>query len=48
MEELGGVLILGILAQWVAWRIKVPAILPLLIIGLVVGPFSTFLTADGL
>ncbi len=48
MEELGGVLILGILAQWVAWRIKVPAILPLLIIGLVVGPFSTFWTADGL
>ncbi len=48
MEELGGVLILGILAQWVAWRIKVPAILPLLLIGLVVGPFSTLWTADGL
>ena len=48
MEELGGVLILGILAQWVAWRIKVPAILPLLLIGLVVGPFSTLWTEDGL
>jgi len=26
MEELASVIILGILAQWVAWRIKVPAI----------------------
>ncbi len=47
MLELGGVIILGILAQWVAWRIKVPAILPLLLIGLAVGPFSTLITADG-
>lgn len=43
MLELAGILILGILAQWLAWRIKVPAILPLIIIGLLVGPFSTFL-----
>lgn len=48
MLELAGVIILGILAQWVAWRIKVPAILPLLLIGLAVGPFSTLWTADGL
>lgn len=47
MLELGSVIILGILAQWLAWRIKVPAILPLLIIGLVVGPLSTLLTEDG-
>ncbi len=47
MLELGGVIILGILAQWVAWRIKVPAILPLLLIGLAVGPLSTLWTADG-
>ena len=33
MVELAGIIILGILAQWVAWRAKVPAILPLLIIG---------------
>lgn len=38
---------MGILAQWLAWRIKVPAILPLLIIGLVVGPLSTLWTEDG-
>jgi NhaP-type Na+/H+ or K+/H+ antiporter len=47
MLELGSVIILGILAQWLAWRIKVPAILPLLIIGLVVGPLSTLWTEDG-
>lgn len=48
MLELGGVIILGIFAQWLAWRIKVPAILPLLLVGLAVGPFSTLWTADGL
>ena len=38
---------MGILAQWFAWRIKVPAILPLIIIGLLVGPISTYFTVDG-
>jgi NhaP-type Na+/H+ or K+/H+ antiporter len=47
MLELAGIIILGIFAQWLAWRIKVPAILPLILIGLIVGPFSTFFTADG-
>ena len=47
MIEIASVIVLGILAQWVAWRIKVPAILPLILIGLAVGPFSTFWTADG-
>ena len=42
MEELASVIILGILAQWVAWRIKVPAILPLLLIGLIVGPLYAY------
>ncbi len=44
MLELAGVLILGVFAQWVAWRVKVPAILPLLLIGLAVGPFAPFWT----
>ena len=48
MIELASVLILGILAQWFAWRFKIPAILPLLLIGLLIGPFSTFYTEDGL
>ena len=47
MQELAGIIILGIFAQWLAWRIKVPAILPLIVAGLLVGPISTLLTEDG-
>ncbi|SIQ02934.1 cation:proton antiporter [Maribacter ulvicola] len=47
MLELAGIIILGILAQWVAWRLKLPAILPLILIGLIVGPLSTMYTEDG-
>ena len=41
MLELAGIIILGIFAQWIAWKIKIPAILPLILIGLAVGPLST-------
>jgi len=47
MLELAGIIILGIIAQWFAWRLKLPAILPLILIGLLVGPISTLYTADG-
>ncbi|WP_067151754.1 cation:proton antiporter [Pseudotamlana agarivorans] len=48
MLELAGIIILGILAQWVAWKFKIPAILPLILIGLLVGPIAAeFITADG-
>ncbi len=47
MIELAGIVILGIVAQWVAWRLKLPAILPLILIGLLVGPISTLMTDDG-
>jgi len=48
MIELAGIIILGILAQWVAWKFKIPAILPLILIGLLVGPIAAeFLTEDG-
>lgn len=47
MHLLAGIIILGIFAQWLAWRIKVPAILPLIIIGLVVGPLSTLVSENG-
>ncbi|AZQ63240.1 sodium:proton exchanger [Flammeovirga pectinis] len=47
MIELAGLLGLGFFAQWLGWRIKVPAILPLILIGLLVGPFSTLFTSDG-
>ena len=47
MLELAAIVILGILAQWFAWRFRVPAILPLIITGLIVGPVSTLWTATG-
>ena len=47
MLELAGIIILGIIAQWVAWRLKLPAILPLILIGLIVGPISTLFTEGG-
>jgi len=47
MIELASVIIFGILAQWFAWRFKIPAILPLLLIGLLIGPISTLYTGDG-
>jgi len=48
MLELAGIIILGILAQWFAWKFKIPAILPLILIGLLVGPIAAqFLTDDG-
>ncbi|MGB5429811.1 cation:proton antiporter [Eudoraea sp.] len=47
MLELAGIIILGIIAQWFAWRLKLPAILPLILIGLLVGPIATLYTEDG-
>ena len=47
MLELAGIIILGILAQLIAWKFKIPAILPLILTGLFVGPFSTMFSADG-
>jgi NhaP-type Na+/H+ or K+/H+ antiporter len=47
MLELASLVILGIAAQWIAWRTKVPAILPLILIGLFFGPVSSLFEADG-
>jgi NhaP-type Na+/H+ or K+/H+ antiporter len=48
MIELAGIIILGILAQWVAWKLKIPAILPLILIGLLVGPIAAaYFSEDG-
>jgi len=47
MLELASILVLGIFAQWFAWKVKQPAILPLILIGLIIGPISTFFTEDG-
>ena len=40
MTEIALIIVLGIFAQWIAWKWRVPAILPLILIGLIVGPVS--------
>ncbi|BFI94638.1 MAG: sodium:proton antiporter [Rhodanobacter sp.] len=45
---LTGMLVIGFLCQWLAWRIKVPAIVFLLLAGLLLGPVSGLLRPDAL
>ncbi len=46
MSALALIGVLSILCQWSAWRLKIPAILPLLIVGMVVGPGLGWLQPD--
>jgi NhaP-type Na+/H+ or K+/H+ antiporter len=39
-------LVVGFLAQWLAWRLRLPAILPLLLIGIIVGPVTGLFDPD--
>lgn len=43
---LAAILVLGIGAQWLAWRLKLPSILFLLLLGVLAGPVSGFLNPD--
>jgi NhaP-type Na+/H+ or K+/H+ antiporter len=43
-----GIVVLGITAQWLAWRLRLPAILLLLLTGIIAGPLTGFLDPDGL
>lgn len=45
---LAAMLAAGFLCQWLAWRIRLPAILPLLLIGLLLGPALGWLDPDAL
>ncbi|MFZ5981262.1 MAG: cation:proton antiporter [Candidatus Zixiibacteriota bacterium] len=45
---LGSILVLGIAAQWLAWRVRLPAILLLLVFGFIAGPISGILEPDEL
>ncbi len=45
---LSAVLVLGIGAQWLAWRLRLPSILLLLLTGFVAGPVTGFLDPDKL
>lgn len=44
--SIAAILLLGIGAQWIAWRIRLPAILLLLVFGLAAGPATGFLHPD--
>ena len=46
MLELASIIILGIIAQWLAWRTRVPAIAPLILTGLAVGPLAQWLSPE--
>ncbi len=46
--NLAGIVILGIGAQWLAWRLRYPSILFLLIFGFLAGPLTGFLDPDQL
>jgi NhaP-type Na+/H+ or K+/H+ antiporter len=45
---IGSIIILGIAAQWIGWRLKLPAILPLLVVGFLAGPVTGFINPDEL
>ncbi|MFC1874930.1 cation:proton antiporter [Chloroflexota bacterium] len=42
------IIVLGIAASWLAWRLRLPSILLLLIFGFIAGPWTGFLNPDGL
>jgi NhaP-type Na+/H+ or K+/H+ antiporter len=46
--DLAAIMVLGVCAQWLAWRVRVPSILLLLIIGFLAGPATRFLDPDEL
>ena len=43
---LTGIVVLGVLAQWIAWRVRLPAIVLLLAVGIIVGPVLHVLDPD--
>ncbi|UCG61885.1 MAG: cation:proton antiporter [Candidatus Zixiibacteriota bacterium] len=43
---LASIIVLGILAQWLAWRLHLPAILLLLVFGIIAGPVTGILKPD--
>jgi NhaP-type Na+/H+ or K+/H+ antiporter len=48
LSGLAGVIVLGIVAQWIAWRVRLPAILLLLGAGIFVGPGWQLITGHKL
>ncbi len=48
MTELVLILVLGVIGQWVAWRLRVPSILLLLLLGFLAGPVTQCVKPDHL
>ncbi|MCZ6598526.1 MAG: cation:proton antiporter, partial [Planctomycetota bacterium] len=48
MTGIASIVLLGVAAQWLAWRLRVPSILLLLLIGFVAGPITGWLDPDEL
>jgi NhaP-type Na+/H+ or K+/H+ antiporter len=48
LVALASIVILGVGAQWLAWRVRVPSILLLLAVGFVAGPVTGFLQPDAM
>lgn len=40
---LSSIIVLGVAAQWLAWRLRLPVIVLLLILGFIMGPVTGFL-----
>ncbi|MEE9542351.1 MAG: cation:proton antiporter [Thermodesulfobacteriota bacterium] len=46
LTDIAAIIVVGILAQWIAWRIGLPSILLLLIFGFIAGPVSGLIDPD--
>lgn len=46
--SVAGIIIVGVASLWLAWRLRVPSILVLLLTGFIVGPFTGWLDPDAL
>lgn len=44
--DIAGIFVLGIGAQWFAWRLRLPSILPLMVFGFLAGPVSGWIDPD--
>jgi NhaP-type Na+/H+ or K+/H+ antiporter len=48
LHTLAAILVLGVGAQWLSWRLRLPSILPLLLLGILAGPVTGLLDPDAL
>ena len=46
--QLVGIVVAGVAAQWLAWRLRFPSILLLLLVGIIAGPVTGWLNPDAL